>query len=130
MIVTGDVETGAEQRNRAELADLLRQEIDSGKYPVGTKLPSYRQLAEMFGAAPNTVGEAVRMLAAEGRVKVKPNAGAVVADPDDQPKTPEQQLQEARAGLVEVREQLRSVRRDVDALDSRVADLIAGLPAD
>ncbi|MCX2949970.1 winged helix-turn-helix domain-containing protein [Lentzea sp. NEAU-D7] len=126
--MTGDVETGAEQRNRAELADLLRREIDSGKYPVGTKLPSYRQLAEMFGAAPNTVGEAVRTLAAEGRVRVKPNAGAVVAVPH--PKTPEQQLQEARAGLVEVRERLRSVRRDVDALDSRVADLIAGLPAD
>ena len=125
-----DVETGSEQRNRAELADLLRQEIDSGKYPVGTKLPSYRQLAEMHGAAPNTIGEAVRILAAEGRVKVKPNAGVVVADRNAKPASPDQHLRDTRASLVELRAQLRAVRRDVDAIDERLEDLISDLPSD
>lgn len=125
-----DVETGSEQRNRAELADLLRHEIDSGKYPVGTKLPSYRQLAEMYGAAPNTIGEAVRILATEGRVKVKPNAGAVVSNHNAKATSPEQHLRDTRAGLVELRTQLRAVRREVDAIDERLEDLLTDLPAD
>lgn len=125
-----DVETGSEQRNRAELADLLRHEIDSGKYPIGTKLPSYRQLADMHGAAPNTIGEAVRILAAEGRVKVRPNAGAVVSDPNAKPTSPEQHLRDTRASLIELRAQLRTVRRDVDAIDGRIEDLLSDLPAD
>lgn len=125
-----DVETGSEQRNRAELADLLRQEIDSGKYPVGTKLPSYRQLAEMHGAAPNTIGEAVRILAAEGRVKVKPNAGVVVADRNAKAASPDQHLRDTRASLVGLRTQLRAVRREVDAIDERLEDLISDLPSD
>jgi DNA-binding FadR family transcriptional regulator len=119
-----------EQRTRAELADLLRHEIDSGKYPVGSKLPSYRQLAVMFGAAPNTVGESVRMLASEGRVLIRPNAGVVVADPTERANTPEVQLRDARSGLLGLREQLRSVRETVDDLEDRVSDLISRLPAD
>lgn len=119
-----------EQRSRQELADLLRQEIDSGKYPVGSKLPSYRQLAVMLDAAPNTVGEAVRLLANEGRVTIRPNAGAVVADPSARPATSEDQLRDTRSGLVELREHLRSVRQTVDALEDQVSDLIGRLPTD
>jgi DNA-binding FadR family transcriptional regulator len=119
-----------EQRTRTELADLLRHEIDSGKYPVGSKLPSYRQLAVMFGAAPNTVGEAVRVLASEGRVTIRPNAGVLVADPAERSNTPEDQLRDARTGLLDLREQLRSVRETVDNLEDRVTDLIGRLPAD
>lgn len=130
MRVTGDVDPGAEQRSRAELADQIRQKIVSEKLTVGAKLPSYRDLAKEFRAAPNTVGEAMRLLATEGRVKIKPNARAEVSDPRTQATTADQQLQEARIGLTEVRDQLRAVRRDVDALESRVTDLIAGLPND
>ena len=119
-----------EQKTRVELADQLRQEIDSGKYPTGTKLPSYRQLAARFGAATNTVGEAVRLLASEGRVSIRPNAGAVVVDPTGRATTPEDQVREVRSDLSDVREQLRSVRRAVDDLTDRVGALIDRLPLD
>ncbi|MEU7524648.1 winged helix-turn-helix domain-containing protein [Saccharothrix sp. NPDC042600] len=123
-----DTDSGADQRSRVEIADLLRRRIDAGDYPVNERLPSYRELAKSLGAAPNTVGEAVRLLAAEGRVRIRRNAGAVVCDPSERPTTVEEQVQEARAGLLDVQDQLRTVRQAVDALEDAVSDLIGRLP--
>ncbi|WP_157767939.1 winged helix-turn-helix domain-containing protein [Actinosynnema pretiosum] len=124
-----DVENAAEQRSRAQLADEIRRDIDAGRYPVGDRLPGYRELGRRMGAAPNTVGEAVRQLAAEGRVRIKANAGAFVCEVDDEPLTAEQQIREARADLLDLRDKLRSVRRELDALDDKVGDLIDRLPS-
>ena len=120
--------TEAEQRSRAEIADRLRREIESGAYPAGSKLPSYRQLASTFGAAPNTVGEAMRLLASEGRVVIRPQAGAVVVDSSDVVVSAEARLAAARSELVVLREELRSIRQAVDQIDGRVAELISRLP--
>ncbi|GAA2690660.1 MULTISPECIES: winged helix-turn-helix domain-containing protein [Actinosynnema] len=124
-----DVENAPEQRSRAQLADKIRRGIDDGEYSVGKQLPSYRDLAKLLGAAPNTVGEAVRQLAAEGRVRIKANARAVVCEVGDAPLTADQQIRAARADLLDVRDKLRSVRRDLDALERQVGSLIDRLPS-
>jgi DNA-binding FadR family transcriptional regulator len=126
--VSAEADPGAEQRSRSEIAARLRQDIDAGVYPVGAKLPSYRQLGAELGAAPNTVGEAVRSLAREGLVTVRPQSGVVVSDPSARPAAPDDQLREMRAELLEVRDELRAVRRTVDELDDQVSSLIGRLP--
>ncbi len=60
------------------LADALRAEIMNGTYPPGTRMPSYRQLRDVHHVAQNTAQAAVRLLAAEGLVDIRPARGAYV----------------------------------------------------
>ena len=123
-----DEAASAEARSRNDLADQLRAQIESGTYAVGDKLPSYRTLAAQFGAAPNTVGEAVRLLATEGLLVVKPNSGAYISDPTDRLGSTEDRLREARAGLLALRTQSHSVRQALDELDANMAAILDKLP--
>lgn len=128
--VDENAEPSTELRNRAELADQLRRDIELGKYQVDQKLPSYRALASKLGAAPNTVGEAVRLLAAEGRVVIKPQSGAYVVAQTDRPLTAEDRLHNARQGLLSLREELRAAQHVLSDLESRLSDILASLPAE
>ena len=58
--------------------DELREAISSGKLPPGTRLKE-RDLAERFELSRGPIREAVRALAYEGLVTVRPNRGAVVS---------------------------------------------------
>lgn len=104
---------------RADVAGQLREAIAAGRYRVGDKLPSQRDLAALYGAAPNTVGEALRLLASEGLVRVKDRSGAVVQalDPVDAAGDP---LAEARVALVEARAEVREMRGQLGELDQRL----------
>ncbi|MGV9898478.1 POT-type proton-dependent oligopeptide transporter, partial [Streptomyces tendae] len=44
----------------------LRQQIASGEWPVGSRIPTEPELVEQLGVARNTVREAVRALAHNG----------------------------------------------------------------
>jgi GntR family transcriptional regulator len=52
----------------------------SGVLPVGTRLPSIRQLAADLGLAPGTVARAYRELEAEGVVASRVRHGTIVLD--------------------------------------------------
>ena len=66
-------------RVRAGLETALRDAIRSGRLPVGTRLPSSRQLAADLGLARNTIAEAYGQLVAEGWLNAQPGAGTRVA---------------------------------------------------
>jgi DNA-binding FadR family transcriptional regulator len=119
-----------EVQSRSGIAARLRSDIEAGTYRPGDKLPSYRQLAADLGAASNTVGEAVRQLAREGLVTIRPQSGAVVNDPADRPADEAAQLRSARADLLGVQGELRAVRRTVGDLEDQVANLIGRLPTE
>lgn len=112
--------------DRNEIADALRRDITSGKYRAGDRLPGYRDLAAMFGAAPNTVGEAVRMLAAEGLVARRTTSRAVVLSPDET-ETESERLESARVELQDVHSELQDVRERLVALEDRVTDVLGKL---
>ena len=118
MVIRDDVRVG-----RKRLAALIRADIEAGKYPPGTKLPSHRQLEEIHGAARNTVGAALRLLQTEGLVDVRPNSGAYVRDPQA---TPPQR--DVRAELMELQDQLHRTRRELVAAQKRVAGLLDSIP--
>lgn len=112
--------------SRTEIAAQLRDDINKGTYPAGDKLPSYRQLAEEFGAAPNTVGEAVRLLAAENLVRIKQTNRAVICSPEEA-ELPEDSEHAMRSKVDETRSELREVRAQIKALDRQVSDLLSKL---
>lgn len=61
-----------------QLAHWLRDRIASGRYKIGDRLPTMRQLAESSGVSFKTARKAVERLAREGYIKTRPHIGSVV----------------------------------------------------
>ena len=64
-----------------QIADQLRQLIDHGEYPVGSRLPTERELADMLGVSRPTVREALIALEVEGRLRIRVGSGIYVTAP-------------------------------------------------
>lgn len=63
-----------------QIADWLRQHIDTGAVAVGERLPSESQLVQQFHTARTTVRRALASLAMEGRVETRQGVGVFVRD--------------------------------------------------
>ncbi|HYQ66175.1 winged helix-turn-helix domain-containing protein [Actinophytocola sp.] len=112
--------------DRNQVAAELRKRIADDTYTVGSRLPGYRKLADEIGAAPNTVGEAMRLLAAEGLVEIVDKSGSRVR-PQTRPEPASDRIAAAREELREVQAELRDARDNLDALEARVAGALANL---
>ena len=67
------------------LARKLKNEIGVGKYPVGSRLPAERELAQINDLSRPTVREAIIALEVQGLVEVRVGSGAhVVRLPDEE----------------------------------------------
>jgi GntR family transcriptional regulator len=62
-----------------QLADLLREPIANGAFPVGAELPKEADLAQRFGVSLITVRQALRDLEADGLIRKRSAKPAVVA---------------------------------------------------
>ena len=60
-----------------QLAAILREQITSGE--ITDRLPSYTELTERYGVAPNTVRRAVQVLKDEGLIVTRQGRGMFVA---------------------------------------------------
>jgi len=85
----GDVHDGEEARRRLRtsslplyvtLSNLLRAEIQEGRWPTGTQLPTLDQLSDMYGMARVTVRQALGVLADDGLIDRVQGKGTFVAD--------------------------------------------------
>lgn len=63
-----------------QVAEVLRQEIEAGKYQ-DERLPSYRELEERFGVANMTARSALRVLREENVIYTVPGRGSFVTRP-------------------------------------------------
>ena len=108
-----------------QLADALRAQIAGGAFPPGSKIPSYRQLRDSHHVALNTAQAAIRMLAADGLVEIRPARGAYVRGGPGNGK--DLALRDELADLQVV---LRRSRHDLAAAETAVASLLARLPAE
>jgi DNA-binding GntR family transcriptional regulator len=70
-----------------QLADLLRQQILSGKIGPRQPVPSAKALVQEFGIARGTAERAVAVLRSEGLVRTVPGKGVFVVPEDERPKT-------------------------------------------
>lgn len=64
-----------------DIADALRSDIASGRYPPGARLPSRSQLIEQYSVAPQTVVNAINALRNEGLVIGLTGSGWYVRHP-------------------------------------------------
>lgn len=58
-----------------QLAALLRTDIEAGRYPAGSRLPSEKTLTQEYGVARETASKAMDVLAAEGLAVMVPGLG-------------------------------------------------------
>ncbi|MCC9311889.1 GntR family transcriptional regulator [Kitasatospora sp. RB6PN24] len=64
-----------------QTADALRKEIQDGRFPPGSKLPSARELQDRFGIANSTAQNALRQLKDEGLIYSVQGRGVFVRTP-------------------------------------------------
>lgn len=64
-----------------QLAEQLREQIEAGLLPAGTKLPPERELSEQVGISRMTARQALAYLERSGVLEVKPGVGTFVAAP-------------------------------------------------
>ena len=103
---------------------MLRAEIEDGTYASGTKMPSYRQLRDAHGVALNTAQAAIRLLAAEGLLEIRPASGAFVCDSSNgRPLS-------VRAKLENLQAALRRSKRELSHAESTVSGLLARIAAE
>lgn len=69
---------GASQPRYMQLAQTLLNEIESGKYPVGSQLPTEFELCDQFGVSRATAREAVKRLVQLGLVVRQQRVGTTV----------------------------------------------------
>lgn len=99
-----------------EVAEQIRSEINSGKYPAGTQLPIEAELMKTFGVGRSSIREAVRILANSGLIRVQQGVGTFI---------------EARTGITEpfVQRLKRADARDLDEvrhlLEMKIAEKAA-----
>src|SRR6266508_3093900 len=106
--------------------DRLREQVTSGAWPVGTRLPSEAALAAELGVGRSTIREAIRALASTGMVESRQGAGTFVRAAAAAEVGLETRLR--RAALLDVYEvrhalelqaaRLAAARRDADDLAS------------
>src|SRR5260370_32620444 len=62
-----------------QIAEDLRQKIESGELSHGTQLPTELELRDQYDASRNTVRDAVKLLITRGLVETRPGQGTFVA---------------------------------------------------
>jgi GntR family transcriptional regulator len=81
-----------------QIADYLRHEILSGRYPAGQPLPSEEILAAEFEVSRPTIRQGIAQLVAEGLLSVHRPHGTIVHDPYARPTHNEQRTLRADPG--------------------------------
>ena len=61
-----------------DIADQLRQRIESGEFTSASQLPTEQDLQVQYGASRNTIREAIKQLITLGLVETKPGQGTFV----------------------------------------------------
>jgi DNA-binding FadR family transcriptional regulator len=68
-----------------QIADLISARIDQGLFPIGTRLPRERELAQQLGVSRTSVREALIALEVSGKVTIRVGYGAQILEATPQP---------------------------------------------
>jgi GntR family transcriptional repressor for pyruvate dehydrogenase complex len=72
---------GSQKSLAQQVTDELQRLMLTGKLREGEKLPSERELCELFGVSRTVVRESIRILQTKGLLEVKPGIGSIVRSP-------------------------------------------------
>jgi len=73
------------QRLYRQISNQLRELITAGEFPVGSRLPSERDLSVQLGVSRPSLREALIALEVEGYIEVRMGSGIYVCEPPAQP---------------------------------------------
>jgi GntR family uxuAB operon transcriptional repressor len=111
-----------DRRGAAEIAGLIRREIDQGRLSPRDRLPAERRMAERYAVARGTVRLALSALAEEGLVEIRPGSGTYVRTDQVAPMNPV--IQQARPlELIDARFALEPYICRLAVLNARDGDL-------
>lgn len=109
-----------------QVLDYLQEQITTGAFPVGSKLPPEPELMASLAVGRSTLREAMRVLAHMGLVDVRPGDGTYVCSPPPEKEALGQRLRRARIFEVyEVRRTLELECARLAALRRDEADLLS-----
>ncbi|MEJ9362703.1 GntR family transcriptional regulator, partial [Bacillus thuringiensis] len=63
-----------------QIIDYMKEKIENGEWPIGSKIPSQRQLAQLFHVNRSTVINALDELMADGLIQGQIGAGTIVTN--------------------------------------------------
>jgi DNA-binding FadR family transcriptional regulator len=120
MCLDGGVRSGAVAERRPglieQVAEDMREQIVSGAWPVGARVPTEAELAAMVGAGRNTVREAVQSLVHAGLLERRQGSGTYVLATSELPSAMERQLAcSSQRDVIEVRQALERVTASLAA---------------
>ena len=97
--------------------EALRDQISSGSYPPGTRLPSEAQMTQEFGVSRTVIREAIASLRADGLVEPRQGAGVFVLAPPAPVELPFQNIDFVRiSSMIELLELRTAVEAEAAAL--------------
>jgi GntR family transcriptional repressor for pyruvate dehydrogenase complex len=99
------------------VADSIRENIEQGTWPPGTKLPSVEKLAQRYRVGRSSIREALMTLQAAGLVQVRHGGGTFVRQPEEVSRTPPLVTDAGRLG------QWLEFRRILETESARLAAL-------
>jgi DNA-binding GntR family transcriptional regulator len=99
-----------------QIAADLRAKIDSGEYPVGSRLPANRELTEHYGVSAVTLRQALEILRAEGLTATQSTRGTFVLreaaeQPSSEYETVMKRIDELSEGLTQLREEVAAMKQ-------------------
>ena len=101
-----------------QIADAIRTRIKAGEWEPGGRLPSTRDLMEQYGAANQTVQNALKELRIDGAIETVAGRGSFVRDESapirDRSGSPE---------YIELRDQLEALVDEVSQIEQRMTAL-------
>jgi DNA-binding GntR family transcriptional regulator len=68
-----------------QIADILRERIQAGRYPPGTPVPSIERIRQEIGVTIKTIRRGISVLTAEGYVVIVAGKGTFVTSQDRWP---------------------------------------------
>lgn len=108
-----------EKKQYQEIGSDLRVKIQQGNYPVGSRLPPERNIAETYGVSRTIVREALLMLELEGTVDIRQGSGVyVLCIPDEET---EESRAHHRIGAFEMLQARQLLESNIAAFAARMA---------
>ncbi|MFI6802618.1 GntR family transcriptional regulator [Streptosporangium canum] len=118
------------RRPYLRIADDIRREIAAGRYAVGEQLPVARELADKYGVAMMTIGNALAVLRDEGLIETRQGSGSFVTGTPEGGDERQAVTEEPSEEFLLLSQQLREIREHVQKLSFRLDELDARIRPD
>ena len=105
-----------EKKPYQEIGDDLRAQIAQGRYPIGSRLPPERNIAETYGVSRTIVREALLMLELQGTVDIRQGSGVYVMRIPHEDDSEEEQMLSSDVGPFEILQARQLLESDIDNL--------------